>query len=831
MAFPTDWAHKVAITIDSADISADLSDWTLVLDQAFSSVLTQVNGPLDADGTAASLDGGGDVRFTSDYDGNNRLACDVRDWSTDNTPANATCEVAVKIASVSSSSDTTIYMWWGKSGETQPAVGDTYGQYDAYDDDHLIVWPFRDFNDRTDNENHASIAYAGSADAGQSGGPLGQHAEFSGTDIQRTTTINHGIGTNPFAIEMVVLRASDHGNSYEGIIGSAALPAVYFELGSGNEWGAWFGSSKNSDSVWPDTTNYHHAVFYRPSGSDLLFRLDGASDGSETTTSTFSNDAISIGSSGTSTSSGGNAFIAETRIHTTGRSVAWWDANHANQLNTSGFLTFGSIDIIETGTPDLFDNDFEDGDLSEFSGSVTTHGTIAASTSAKKNGTYGARATFDGVGGNLRAYETIADTGEVWVRGWFRFSSGFTIGGNWWQMRLMGVHESAGAPPHVAVAIQEYDGALKWRLQFNYSPFTADGNDYFTPDTNWKRIELYSKNNGGVGNDVVRAKVFDYDGTPLWDSGDFEHVSVNQAQTCIGFGGYDHNGDPANGDYIDIDDCAATTGGWIGDGASTPTDALTASDLVAGTPVLDAPTIGQTHALTAADLAAGAPALDAPSLGQAHALTASNLEAGTPTLGTPALADFANTDVLTASDLAAGAPVLDAPTIGQTHALEATDTIVGAPVLDAPSLGQAHVLEATDTITGPPVLGTPTLADVFGTDVLTAADLEAGVPVLGTPTIGQAHVLEATDTITGPPVLDIPTLGQVHALEAADLVAGTPVLGTPIASDGGMSEYFVCDSDIVTSLDLSSDILTSLDLSSEIALTQSLTSNVDLEEV
>ena len=118
MAFPDGWLHRVALTIDHDDIDSDLTNWTLVFDQSFNAVLTQVNGPLDADGTRPSINGGGDIRFSSDAAGANRLAVDIRTWVTNNTPASATCEVAVKIPSVLSSVDTTIYMWWGKSGES-----------------------------------------------------------------------------------------------------------------------------------------------------------------------------------------------------------------------------------------------------------------------------------------------------------------------------------------------------------------------------------------------------------------------------------------------------------------------------------------------------------------------------------------------------------------------------------------------------------------------------------------------------------------------------------------------------------------------------------------
>jgi hypothetical protein len=41
---------------------------------------------------------------------------------TDNDPANGVADIAVKVPSVSSTTDTVIYVWYNKAGETQPAA-------------------------------------------------------------------------------------------------------------------------------------------------------------------------------------------------------------------------------------------------------------------------------------------------------------------------------------------------------------------------------------------------------------------------------------------------------------------------------------------------------------------------------------------------------------------------------------------------------------------------------------------------------------------------------------------------------------------------------------
>lgn len=123
MAFPTGWSHKVALTISAADIDATLSDFPVaVYEGALPSDI------FDADGSRPALNGGGDIRFSSDSAGSVQLPCEIVSFVTDNDPVNGSCEIYVKLTTISAITDTTFYLWWGATGETQPAVTDTYGR-------------------------------------------------------------------------------------------------------------------------------------------------------------------------------------------------------------------------------------------------------------------------------------------------------------------------------------------------------------------------------------------------------------------------------------------------------------------------------------------------------------------------------------------------------------------------------------------------------------------------------------------------------------------------------------------------------------------------------
>jgi len=378
--FPTGWLHKVAITIDHTDIDADLTDWTLVFDEGFDAVLTQVNGPLDADGTRASIDGGGDIRFSSDSDGSNQLPVDIRSWSTDNTPGNAACEVAVKVPLVSSSASTTIYMWWGKAGKSQPLANSTYGQYNAYDSDHVIVYPG---TDGAAGYNRCSASYSQPSEnqGTEVDAQVGKGQSFAGSTSQTYDTpsdVTEIVPQIDFTVEALV-KLNDLENDNDIALKGAehywGAPILFWHdnlVGdgpqSGNEnvlsfmvqhQGSIAGEnliSTPTDSM--NNTNWRHCV----ARWDHNVRRSIYLDGSESVFSTSFVDQSQVPEDTADTLKWGNAGVGERdldgtidemRFSTVARSSAWIKANYHNQLNTSGFLTWGSITDIGGGTDEL----------------------------------------------------------------------------------------------------------------------------------------------------------------------------------------------------------------------------------------------------------------------------------------------------------------------------------------------------------------------------------------------------------------------------------------------------------------------------------------------
>ncbi|PIA80060.1 hypothetical protein BFR04_00025 [Gaetbulibacter sp. 4G1] len=133
--FP-DWNRKQAITINSSQVvgSSNLTDFPFLV------TLNHLDSEIVDGGVYSALNGGGDIRFSSDAAGNNRLAIEVVEFVTDATPANRKCQIWVKIPSLSATSDTIIYIWYNKTGEVQPITTDTYGSQTVWSNSYASIW-------------------------------------------------------------------------------------------------------------------------------------------------------------------------------------------------------------------------------------------------------------------------------------------------------------------------------------------------------------------------------------------------------------------------------------------------------------------------------------------------------------------------------------------------------------------------------------------------------------------------------------------------------------------------------------------------------------------
>jgi trimeric autotransporter adhesin len=327
------FSYRSNFTINSSLIDSDLTNWTLIITHDVYGMQNE-NGPLDADGLKPALNGGGDLRFT-DNDGN-RLGVDIRTFTTNNNPTQAQAEIAILIPNVSSSEDTTIWMYWGNTTEaSQPAVDEEYGQYSAYDDNYLLV-----SSDGGKTKNVGSLNLLPSTTSpdiisGKMGysSQIGSENEYYGGLFTESYPLTMSFlmrRDNAGGASMVTLSTSDQydGHLFLGLT-DTVFRAAYYETDFGGfiDFG---GTPLVEDNNWV----YGSVVF--ASADNLTSYLNGEFSGSLAGNHPYpeSIDTISVGRLYRSNIGYyPQGSYDELRISSTNRSASWIKANYNNFMD------------------------------------------------------------------------------------------------------------------------------------------------------------------------------------------------------------------------------------------------------------------------------------------------------------------------------------------------------------------------------------------------------------------------------------------------------------------------------------------------------------------
>jgi hypothetical protein len=339
--------YRLPVTILSSAIDGNLTDFTVVITDEMAAVLSAVDGPLDADGTRPSINGGGDVRFSADELGTQRLAVDVREWVTNNNPASGSLEVAVKVPTISAMSDTTIYLWWGKAGETQPAPGDPFGQFAAYDAGAWLASADGGASDRTGQRT----MYASATPPAQIAGLIGEAAQVTVADRFYQTAA--AIPTYPVTMSMMARADVDGGRPMltfsrtDTSINSLfcgldpernPIAAVYNNT---DGFQSFSGGTPPAVGEWAVIS----AVF--ASATDRRLYRNGVQVSSATASLDYpiALNRFSVGrlERTTSNSYTGGSYD-EIRLATVARSAAWIRAESTNLLTPASLFSFGGIE-------------------------------------------------------------------------------------------------------------------------------------------------------------------------------------------------------------------------------------------------------------------------------------------------------------------------------------------------------------------------------------------------------------------------------------------------------------------------------------------------------
>jgi len=130
--FDSNWTYRLKVTIDNTKVPGDLTDFPVAVDLSDIGTSHGFWSNVKSDG--------GDIRVCKS-DGDTRVACEMY---TIDTGAETGEIYFTTDGTLSSSSDTDFYIYYGNASATKPSDSDTYGTYNVWDSDFTGVYHLGD---------------------------------------------------------------------------------------------------------------------------------------------------------------------------------------------------------------------------------------------------------------------------------------------------------------------------------------------------------------------------------------------------------------------------------------------------------------------------------------------------------------------------------------------------------------------------------------------------------------------------------------------------------------------------------------------------------------
>jgi len=211
MAFPEGWGRICPITVEHAQVTGSPGEYQLLL--------TEANLPsemLDSSAANRANADGGDIRFSSDADGYIQLAREICHFTQSSNAEDRQARIVVKLPSISSQSDTTIYVWYHNSASGEPDPSDPYGRESVWPSAFVGVWHLV-----SDVEDSTSRGH----DLTNAGGVTitsGEYAEFTGSGNSYLYHADHADFDISPDLTCLAVASFDSPSGEERIIGKGA---------------------------------------------------------------------------------------------------------------------------------------------------------------------------------------------------------------------------------------------------------------------------------------------------------------------------------------------------------------------------------------------------------------------------------------------------------------------------------------------------------------------------------------------------------------------------------------------------------------------------------
>ncbi len=320
--YDTDWQYRQKITIDSAHVGEDLTDFTVLLTEDNMSAAFWADVKVD----------GSDILLTS----SDSLTKFSRELVSIDTVAHE-MELHVKLSDIDSVNDTNFYLYFGNAAAAEVNDAATWNA------DYAGVWHLNEAAgnavDATGNGNSGTMV---NGTAQGIAGAIGKGVDLDGTNDYINATLAKG-ATATFSfwatwdggVNDMLFLAGNYGSG----------PDLFFVPG-GNaiSWNTWNGSSNSFGGIPADAAdgNFHHyELVVAPGVGNTALYYDGALLGTATYRDASATNVFQIGGGDPNYTWGG--AIDEVRVTNAAFSADWIAAEYANQSDPSTFYSVGAV--------------------------------------------------------------------------------------------------------------------------------------------------------------------------------------------------------------------------------------------------------------------------------------------------------------------------------------------------------------------------------------------------------------------------------------------------------------------------------------------------------
>ncbi len=363
--YDSNWTYRKKISIDSTDVPGTVTNFP---------VLVSIT---DTDLRDDAQNDGDDLLFTSD-NGTTKLDHEIEAFD----GATGLLLVWVKVPTVSSSTDTDIFLYYGYASATnqENITGVWSNGYEA------VYHLHDDFLDSTSNSrdgtNNGSVDSAALIGDGQDFIPVDDidlgtwsTSAVAGLTLQSWARYDDFDQNDP----RILAKAQDPANTNDHVymlgLGGTDEKHLRFRVKTGTDDAS--GSTELLATSSPAVVTTWHLIAGTYDGSNMRLYKDGTQVASTSKTGNVRQNSwdVVIGNHPGNTTTGNRCMdgkFDEVRISSVGRSSDWLTTEYNNQFSPSGFYTVGSEEIEETVWSGAVDTDWFDG--ANWSGGVPNSG-------------------------------------------------------------------------------------------------------------------------------------------------------------------------------------------------------------------------------------------------------------------------------------------------------------------------------------------------------------------------------------------------------------------------------------------------------------------------